>query len=116
MDEVESTSERNVRPVRPANLRSRVPAGDPVRGYLGHAYGKAGRCKEAEEIAASSRYPFHQVLVFAGLGDKDRAIEALERMREQGAVRIGRTLVLPEVACLRGDPRVERIRKACGLR
>jgi hypothetical protein len=54
-------------------------------------------------------------LIFAGLGDKDRTLEALDRMTVFGPVRIGRTLTHPEMALLRGDPRVKAIRKKVGL-
>ena len=66
-----------------------VPAGHPIRGYLGYAYGRAGRREEAEKLAAAvSANPFQQALTFAGLGDKDRTLEALERMAPLGPVRL----------------------------
>jgi TolB-like protein/Flp pilus assembly protein TadD len=93
-----------------------VPPGSPVRGHLGYAYGRAGRREEAEEIAtAASAYAPQQALTFAGLGDKDRTLEALDRMTVLGAVRIGRALTWPEFALLRGDPRVKALRKKVGL-
>jgi hypothetical protein len=49
------------------------------------------------------------------LGDKDRTLEALDRVAELGAVRIGRALNSPEFALLRGDPRVKTLRKRVGL-
>ncbi len=93
-----------------------VPAGDWIRGCLGNAYARAGRREEAEQIArAQAQYPFQQALVFAGLGDKDRTLEAAERMAPQGPVRIGRDLSLPEFALIRGDPRLKALRKKVGL-
>jgi len=59
--------------------------------------------------------PFQQALIFAGLGDKDRTLEALDRMTVPGPIRIGRALAFPEFALLRGDPRVKALRKKVGL-
>jgi len=84
--------------------------------YLGYAYGRAGRRDEAEKIAAAvAPNAFSQALVYAGLGDKDRTLEALDRVTPLGAVRIGRALHSPEFALLRGDPRVKALRKKVGL-
>jgi TolB-like protein/Flp pilus assembly protein TadD len=84
--------------------------------YLGYAYGRAGRRQEAEAIAtAVAPNAFFQALIFAGLGDKDRTLEALDRVAKLGAVRIGRALNSPEFALLRGDPRVKALRKKVGL-
>ena len=57
-------------------------------------------------------------LAFAGLGDKDRTIEQLERwatIRRVGPVRFGFTLNRPEFAFVRDDPRVKALRKNVGL-
>jgi adenylate cyclase len=84
--------------------------------YLGYAYGRAGRREEAEKLAtAVAPNAFSQALIYAGLGDKDRTLEALDRVAELGAVRIGRALNSPEFALLRGDPRVTVLRKKVGL-
>jgi serine/threonine-protein kinase len=93
-----------------------VPAGDVIRGYLGNAYGRAGRREEAESLsAAAATRPFIQALTFAGLSDKDRTFKALDRMAPLGPFRIGRALTFPEFAFLRGDPRVKALRKKVGL-
>src|SRR6185436_16124521 len=84
--------------------------------YLGYAYGRAGRREEAEKFAADAApNAFTQALTFAGLGDKDRTLEALHRLASLGAVRVGRALNSPEFALLRGDPRVKALRKKLGL-
>jgi TolB-like protein/Flp pilus assembly protein TadD len=86
------------------------------RGYLGYAYARAGRREEAEKVAADvSPNPFNQALVFAGLGDKDRTLEALDRMTVLGPFRVGRALTFPEFSLLRGDLRVKALRKKVGL-
>jgi tetratricopeptide (TPR) repeat protein len=84
--------------------------------YLGYAYGRAGRREEAEKLAAAvAPNAFSQAIIYAGLGDKDRTLEALNRVAELGAARIGRALNSPEFALLRGDPRVKALRKRVGL-
>src|SRR5262249_3076369 len=85
-----------------------------ARGSLGYAYARSGRREEAEKLAATS-LPFAQALIFVGLGDKDRTLEALDRMAASGPVRAGRALALPEFAFLRGDPRLKALRKKAGL-
>jgi TolB-like protein len=93
-----------------------ILAAVPNPRYFGHALGRAGRREEAEKLAATvAKTPFQQVLIFAGLGDKDRTFEALDRMIAQGPVRIGRALALPELALIRGDARVSTLRKKVGL-
>jgi tetratricopeptide (TPR) repeat protein len=89
---------------------------NPYPQYLGYAYGRAGRREEAEKFAAAAApNAFTQALTFAGLGDKDRTLEALDRLASNGAVRVGRALNSPEFALLRGDPRVKTLRKKVGL-
>ena len=84
--------------------------------YLGYAYGRAGRREEAEKLAASvAPNAFSQALIYAGLGDRDRTLEALDRVSGLGAARIGRALNSPEFALLRGDPRATALRKRVGL-
>ena len=90
-------------------------------GYLAYAYAKAGRRAEAEKLIAeapthqSMTGPWNYTIAFAGLGDKDRTIEQLERMAGVGPVRMGMTLNRPEFAFVRNDPRVILLRKKVGL-
>jgi hypothetical protein len=90
---------------------------DPVDpgAFLGHALGRAGRRDEAERLAAGTTNPFTQALIFAGLGDKERTLEALNRMTVLGPVRVGRDLMYPEFDLIRGDPRIKAIRKKVGV-
>ena len=88
----------------------------PLPRWLGYAYGRAGRREEAEKLAGVERGRFLQrVLVYAGLGDKERTLEALDRMTVLGPVRLGRTLTVPELAFLRGDARLKALRKKVSL-
>jgi TolB-like protein/Flp pilus assembly protein TadD len=84
--------------------------------YLGYAYGRAGRREEAEKLAvAAAPNAYFQALIYAGLGDKDRTLDALDRVTQLGGARIGRALVFPEFALLHGDPRVKALRKKVRL-
>ena len=87
----------------------------PNPRYLGYAYGRAGRREEAEKLAATSPGALAQALIFAGLGDKERTLQALERLATLGPLRLGRDLTYPEFAFVRGDPRVKALRKKVGL-
>jgi hypothetical protein len=99
-----------------AEVARGVLPGAPIRGYLAYGYARIGRRDESEKIAAADRAnPFHQVLAFVGLGDKDRAFEALERMVSQGPMRVGVALSCPELEALRGDVRAKALRKEVGL-
>jgi TolB-like protein len=84
-------------------------------GELGRAYALAGRREDAERIARIQWRPIEQAAIFVALGDKDRAINALERAIPLGPVRLGRDLTYQEFAALRGDPRVRELRKKLGL-
>ena len=93
-----------------------LPEGDMRRALLGCAYARVGRREEAEQVAAASSFnPFNQAQIFACLGDKDRAFEALDRAAAVGPFRMGRALTWPEFALLRGDPRVKALRNKVGL-
>jgi hypothetical protein len=85
------------------------------RGFLGYAYARAGRRDEAEKMAAASGYANEKALIFAGLGDKERTFEALDRMTSLGPQRTGIYLNLPELALLKDDPRLKAFRKKVGL-
>lgn len=89
-------------------------ASEVTAGVLGYAYARAGRREEAQKVAAELPNPI-QALVFGGMGEKDRTFEALERSVTIGGARIGQLLVRPELAFLRGDPRLNVLRKKVGL-
>ncbi len=99
-----------------AGVAKGVPIGVPIRGYLGYAYGRIGQRDEAEKIVESDwQYPYHQAVSLAGLGDRNRAIEALEKMVPSGPVRVGVALAVPELDAVRDDPRVGALRREVGL-
>ncbi|HEX2462201.1 MAG TPA: protein kinase [Vicinamibacterales bacterium] len=79
-----------------------------VRGYI-HAIN--GRRAEAEAIAAQfTHLPQRQAEIYGLLGDKDRALEALERLAAVNALKAAAYLNHPEIG-LRGDPRVQAFRR-----
>jgi TolB-like protein/DNA-binding winged helix-turn-helix (wHTH) protein len=91
-------------------------AGIGSPGFLGYAYAKAGRSDDAEKVAARyPKWPWVQVFVYAGLGDKDRAFAALEKMAAMHDPRVGGYLTYPELALLRGDPRLTAFRQKLGM-
>jgi serine/threonine-protein kinase len=85
-------------------------------GALGYAHARAGHLAEAEKLASAWHGdPLFQAMIFAGLGDKERTLEALDRGAVAGAFRVGRALTFPELALIRGDSRVKALRKNVGL-
>jgi tetratricopeptide (TPR) repeat protein len=85
-------------------------------GFLGYAYAATGRRSEAEGLAVQRKdFSPSLVLIHAGLGDKDRAFEALERMAAEKDPRVGLYLTYPELALLRADPRMGAFRRKLGL-
>jgi tetratricopeptide (TPR) repeat protein len=85
-------------------------------GYLGYAYAITGRRAEAEvQAAKNAGFPHHQATIYGGLGDKDRAFGAIEELAAMNPQRALSWLNRPELALLRGDPRVAALRKKFGL-
>jgi hypothetical protein len=83
---------------------------------LGIAYARAGRRQDAERIAAMVPRPSSKAAIFAAMGDKGRTFEILDSMLPMGPTRIGRDLIAPEFAMLRGDVRLGAICRKLGLR
>ena len=86
-----------------------------VQHWMAHAYVLAGRRAEVERLAAAHDHPFRLAVIYAALGDKDRAFEALDRAAVSVPHRVGLLLRDPEMAALRGDPRFDAVRKKLGL-
>ena len=85
-------------------------------GLLGFALARTGQREEAERMVAEPSAPNEEALIYAGLGDKERTIDALERMAARGPQRAGQYLYSPEVSSLlAGDPRLPEVRKKIGL-
>ncbi len=93
-----------------------LPLWQPGAIWPVHAYVRMGKRAEAEMIAAEhGGYPYRRAVISAALGETDRAIEALERTAVSEPHRMGRLLIEPELAALRGHPRVVALRKAFNL-
>ena len=75
-----------------------------------------GKREEAGTLlSAHPDWPNQHVLIYAGLGDKDRVFEALDRMLAAKDQRVRTYLTYPELALIRGDPRLKTFRKKAGL-
>ena len=93
-------------------------------GQLGYCYARTGRTAEARKIigeletasrAAGASAWLHTALVFVGLGERERALDALEKAlaaREGDIPFLDVLLLLDD---LRGQPRFEALRKQIGL-
>ena len=96
-------------------LYDSLPAAGPPQ-YRAYAYIKAGRRADAERLAIeNAQYPYRAAIIFAALGDRDRAFEALERTAEREPQRVPLLLTWPELAALRSDPRFTAMQKRFGL-
>jgi TolB-like protein/tetratricopeptide (TPR) repeat protein len=85
-------------------------------GFLGYALARAGQREEAQRMVEDPKGPNEEALIYAGLGDKERTIDALERMAARGPQRAGQYLYSPELSSLlAGDPRLPALRTKIGL-
>ena len=86
-------------------------------GHLAYLFAVTGRRAEAEALAAQHPdAPVRQAAIYAGLGDKERAFEALERAAtRQRWFRVAVHTTNPELALLRGDPRLNDLRRRIGV-
>jgi tetratricopeptide (TPR) repeat protein len=93
--------------------------GDPAPdGYLGHLYGVTGRKDEARKIlqdlrrTRSEKYisAYTLACVLVGLGEKEEAIDWLERgYQEHDGFSLGTIRVDPILVPLHGNPRFEAL-------
>ena len=86
--------------------------------WLMPAYIKLGRRADVDRLLALPRnaHPYRQALNYAALGDKERTFEALSRAALAAPVRTAAVLAYPEMSLLRGDPRLDQLRKRFNLR
>jgi tetratricopeptide (TPR) repeat protein len=86
--------------------------------FIGHAYASIGRQSEARDLlaqlteAARTRYvqPYAFALIYLALGEKDRALDWLERgTSDRGGTYLAFIKVDPFFDPLRGDPRFEAV-------
>jgi eukaryotic-like serine/threonine-protein kinase len=85
-------------------------------GYIGYLLAVSGHREEAEALAAKNPDAVSRnLLIYAGLGDKDRAYAALARAAELNWWRAAVYMHRPELALLRADSRMPALRKKLGL-
>ena len=90
---------------------------------LGHAYAVSGRQAEAKKILgdlkelSKSKYvsPYGIAAVYAGLDDKDQALQWLERAYEEHSGWISFLQVEPRFDLLRPDPRFQNLLRRIGF-
>jgi TolB-like protein/tRNA A-37 threonylcarbamoyl transferase component Bud32 len=83
--------------------------------WMAYAYVMAGRRSEVERFASSQDDPLRLAFIYAALGDKDRAFEALDRTADLLPHRVGLILMYPEMAPLRSDARFAAVRRKLRL-
>jgi serine/threonine protein kinase/tetratricopeptide (TPR) repeat protein len=85
--------------------------------WLTRAYVLSGRTADVERLVAADRdgHPYRQALMFAALGDKDRTFAALTAAAGLTPGRTALSLSCPEMALLRGDPRLATLRQRLNL-
>ena len=88
--------------------------GSEVRAFLGYAYALTGRLANAERMALGTN-PFNQAVIYVALGDRERALEAMEQSTAAGPFRVGRQFAWPELAIIKDDTRMKALRKKIGL-
>jgi TolB-like protein/Tfp pilus assembly protein PilF len=97
---------------------------DPrVLAFLGHAFAVSGKRDDAlktlDQLKEISRQRYVQAynfaIVYAGLGEKDKAFQWLERSYQEHAPRMMRLKVDPFLDNLRSDPRFDDLVRRIGL-
>jgi TolB-like protein/Tfp pilus assembly protein PilF len=82
---------------------------------LGHAYASAGKTREAREVLdrllarSKKEYvsPYEIAAIYAGLGDRDRAFEWLQKAYEERASFLVHFRMDPRIRSLQSDPRFQ---------
>ena len=90
---------------------------------LGHAYALQGRAREARElldelnVLSKTRYvpAFDQMLVHAGLGERDEAFAWLQRAYDERYGMLALLRVDPDLEALRDDPRFGQFVRKIGV-
>jgi eukaryotic-like serine/threonine-protein kinase len=98
-------------------------AGVEARAYLGYAYAFAGKRTEAQKIIdelreeSKTKYvaPYPMALIYTGLGDKDQALQWLDKAYEARASNMVFLTVEPIFDPLRSDPRFADLIRRIGL-
>jgi hypothetical protein len=109
---------RRHRRVRSSHPRA-GPRGSWILGPIGYALARAGRQEEAaaiaREIESADDGGVQLTHVYAGLGTKPRALDALDRAYAQRIVDLSFRTVDPLPASLRVEPRFLTLKSRMGL-
>ncbi|MCI0695914.1 hypothetical protein L0337_28430 [candidate division KSB1 bacterium] len=92
-------------------------------GALGHAWALSGKCEEAQVIISelkklAKRYyisPYHLAIVYAGLGEKEKALAWLQRACEERSSALVFLKAQPIFDGLGPDPRFIALLRKVGL-
>ena len=90
---------------------------------LGNAYATSGKKSEAENVLAELKelskrqyiQPSYLALLYSGLGDKDQALQWLEKAYEEHDDRLIFVITDPLIDNLRSDPRFDELTRRIGL-
>jgi serine/threonine-protein kinase len=93
------------------------------KASLGHTYAAAGKRREAQEVIdllvekSKEKYvpSYYFALIYAGLGEKDRAFDWLEKAVTERSTLLAYLQMDPRIAGLRSDPRFADIVRRIGL-
>jgi serine/threonine-protein kinase len=94
-----------------------------VKGFLGYAYAAAGQRADAQKVLdqlntrSTREYvsPFAVAQIYLGLGDRDRALESLQKAYKAHSPWILTVIVSKEFDSVRGDPRFAALVRKLGL-
>ena len=90
-----------------------------ILGRMGFTLARAGRTKEAldliPEIERQHGPAIQAAFIYAGLGDKRQALDALDRALADGNIDLNFMAVDPMLASLRSEPRFMALRQRIGL-
>jgi TolB-like protein/DNA-binding winged helix-turn-helix (wHTH) protein/Flp pilus assembly protein TadD len=86
--------------------------GPNTHGFLGYFYGSIDRRREAEQLLAEQDPSAvrHQAFIYAGLGEKDRVMETLEKLAAMHDGLVDLYPFFPEFALMRDDARMKEFR------
>ena len=104
-------------------IHDRAGATPQVLSSLGHTYAAAGRpdealrmLKELERTSAREYVsPLYFAILYAGLGDRNHALEQLERATDERAGWLINLAVEPRFVALRAEPRYQELLRRVGL-
>jgi TolB-like protein/predicted Ser/Thr protein kinase len=91
---------------------------DSWERWLARAYAMTGRQTEVDRLIAAHGKdpdPYHLAIIYAGLRDKERTFDALNRAADRADSRAPAFLFSPETEFLRGDPRLDALKRKLKL-